>query len=87
MQSQNMAILSHLKSGKTITPIEALEKFGSFRLGARIFQLRQDGWPIHKDMIDVGNNRRVAQYCIAAAKEYWPDYDGPVTSYELKHGY
>ena len=40
-----------------------------------------------KDMIDVGNNRRVAQYCIAAAKEYWPDYSGPVTSYELKHGY
>lgn len=33
-------ILAHLKSGKTISPLEALELYGCFRLGARIWDLR-----------------------------------------------
>ena len=41
--TQNNAILEHLKSGKTITPIEALNLYGSFRLAARISDLRQQG--------------------------------------------
>lgn len=41
--SQNKEILDHLKSGKTITPTEALDKFGCFRLGARIKNLRKKG--------------------------------------------
>jgi hypothetical protein len=87
MKSQNIKILNHLKSGKALTPLDALIEFSSFRLGARIYDLRSKGWPIHKDIIDIGENRRVARYSITAAKEYWPDYSGPVTSYELKHGY
>ena len=86
MQSQNMAILSHLKSGKTVTSLEALNLFGCLRLGARISELRSLRWPINTDMINVGK-KRIAKYSITAAKEYWPDYSGPVTSYELKHGY
>jgi hypothetical protein len=41
MQSQNMAILSHLKSGKTVTSLEALNLFGCLRLGARISELKK----------------------------------------------
>lgn len=44
--SQEDAILNHLKSGKTITPIEALNLYGSFRLAARIASLRQQGYNI-----------------------------------------
>lgn len=44
--SQNGKILLHLQSGKSITPIEALSLFGCFRLGARIFQLRELGYNI-----------------------------------------
>ena len=41
--SQNTQILNHLKSGKKLTPIDALNKFGCFRLSARILDLRKGG--------------------------------------------
>ena len=44
--SQNTQILSYLKQGKKITPIDALNKFGCFRLSARILDLRKSGHPI-----------------------------------------
>ena len=42
-QTQNEQILDYLKSGKSITPLEALEFFQCFRLSARILDLRQQG--------------------------------------------
>jgi len=44
--SQNTQILSYLKQGKKLTPIDALNKFGCFRLSARILDLRKSGHPI-----------------------------------------
>ena len=41
--SQNNQILEYLKSGKKLTPLTALKKFGCFRLGARIFDLKRQG--------------------------------------------
>ena len=41
--TQNQKILDYLKSGKTLTPLVALEKFGCFRLSARIYNLREQG--------------------------------------------
>lgn len=41
--TQNQQIKSYLEKGKSITPIQALEKFGCFRLAARISDLRNDG--------------------------------------------
>ena len=38
--TQERMILDHLKKGMKLTPREALEKFGCFRLSARIFNLR-----------------------------------------------
>jgi hypothetical protein len=43
MKTQNEMILAYLKKGKSITPIDALNKFGCFRLAARISDLRSDG--------------------------------------------
>lgn len=37
------AILAHLKAGNRLTPIEALNRFGCFRLAARISDLRKEG--------------------------------------------
>ena len=62
--NQTVRILAHLKSGKTITPIEALDKYGSLRLGARIYDLRQDGYQIHSKRVDVGDGTKVAQYSL-----------------------
>ena len=42
-QTQNEKILDYLKSGKKLTPLTALRKFGCFRLSARILDLRQAG--------------------------------------------
>ena len=39
--SQNNQILQYLKEGNSITPIEALSKFGCFRLSARIHDLKE----------------------------------------------
>ena len=44
--TQNQQILEYLKSGKTITPLIALKKFGCFRLSARIFNLKEQGHAI-----------------------------------------
>jgi hypothetical protein len=51
MKSQNETILQHLKKGKKITPLDALEKFGCFRLAARISDLRKDGHLISTEYV------------------------------------
>ena len=45
--SQVALILDHLISGKEINPMEALEKYGCFRLGAVIYVLKDEGYKIH----------------------------------------
>lgn len=54
-------IRQHLESGKTITPIEALDLFGCFRLGARIYDLKQQGVKIITKRIERGG-KHYAQY-------------------------
>ncbi len=44
--AQTKLIEKHLKQGKSITPIEALQKFGCLRLAARIADLRKCGMHI-----------------------------------------
>jgi hypothetical protein len=63
-QSQAKKILAYLKAGNRITPIEALEKFGSFRLGARIADLRADGHEIQSEFVTTPNGKRVKSYWI-----------------------
>lgn len=48
--TQNESILNYLKLGNRITPLEALEKFGCFRLGARCWDLRNDGHNIKSEL-------------------------------------
>ena len=72
MKSQNAQILYYLKQGRTITPLEALHMFGCFRLAGRIFELRDDGWPIHCDRREVGGRRRVGLYSLDMDKTKWP---------------
>jgi hypothetical protein len=56
MNSQNEMILKHLQTGRRITPMEAIEKYGITRLGARIYDLKQQGYMIHATK-DKGLNR------------------------------
>lgn len=49
-------ILSHLLEHETITPLEALSEYGCYRLGARIADLRKQGYDIETE-ITSGKNR------------------------------
>ncbi len=71
--SQNEQILAYLKTGKTLTPMDALREFGSFRLSARIYELKDAGWPIHCDRRDVGDGKVVGHYTLVNDKDWWPE--------------
>lgn len=62
-ESQNKQILAHLEAGLSITPLEALKRYGCFRLGARIHDLRTKGHPIVTTMVSDGR-KRYATYSI-----------------------
>lgn len=64
LQSQKAAILAHLKTGRSITPIDALREYGCFRLGARIYDLKQGGHNIYREMIETDSGKRVASYTL-----------------------
>ena len=57
MKSQEQKILSWLKQGRRLTPIQALNKFGCFRLSARIKNLRNQGHNISTEIVKNGNTR------------------------------
>ena len=63
MNSQNKQILNHLESGKSITPIDALNLFGCFRLGARIHDLKSEGHDIKAEIKSI-NGKRFAEYSL-----------------------
>lgn len=70
MISQEQRILTHLASFGSITPKEAMDEYGIMRLGARIYDLRQDGYDIRKTT-EVSRNRygqetRYARYFMEA---------------------
>lgn len=66
--TQCARILAWLQEGKTITPLEALDHFGCNRLGARIWDLKGQGYAITSRLVKVlnrdGGTCRVAQYSL-----------------------
>jgi len=59
--TQAQRILRHLKSGKKLTPVAAISKYGCMRLAARISELKGDGINIKTKMIKK-NGKKYAQY-------------------------
>lgn len=60
--TQTNEIKTYLKMGYRITAIDALQKFGCFRLAARIKDLKDEGMEIDKVMVETVSGARVAQY-------------------------
>ncbi len=60
--SQNALIKGWLLNGYSITPLEALNQFGCFRLAARIADLRDQSLNVVTDMVTLENGKRVARY-------------------------
>lgn len=66
--SQNERILAHLSIYGSITPMEALEKFGCFRLASRIDELRGMGHFIKTNMVS-RNGKNCAEYVLEASRQ------------------
>ena len=67
MKSQNERILKYLQTHKRgITQLQALEKLGVLRLSGRIYDLRDQGYEIATNIIEVPNRfgeiSKVAEY-------------------------
>jgi hypothetical protein len=63
MKTQNEQIKAYLNKGKSITPMDALAKFGCFRLSARIKNLRDEGLKIATNYVTKGN-KTFASYSV-----------------------
>lgn len=61
--SQTDRILALLERGRGITPIQALNKFGCFRLSARIIDLKRGGHNIATEIKRTGG-KSFARYTI-----------------------
>jgi hypothetical protein len=55
--TQNEAVLRHLKTGRSLTPGAALDRFGIFRLAARIHDLRRQGIKIESHTVKFGRKK------------------------------
>ena len=62
MNQEDMT-LEALQKGE-LTAIDALKKFGCFRLAARIYRLRQSGHKIEKRMQRLNNGKNIAVYTL-----------------------
>ncbi len=68
--SQNENIKKYLEAGHRITPIDALNLFGCFRLGARIADLKKRGMNIVTEIInDAKTGKRYAQYSLGKKEQ------------------
>ena len=66
-------VLQYLKSGKILTPIDALNLFGCFRLAGRIYELKDKGWPIQCERKELHSGKRVGHYSMTQDKTWWPN--------------
>lgn len=70
--SQNQAVLEHLLTKGPLTPKQAMDLYGIYRLAARVKDLRDQGFGIHTQTVEVQNRHgelvRVASYSLVMAK-------------------
>jgi hypothetical protein len=56
--------LLRLRGAEGLTPLEALREVGTFRLGARVFDLRKAGHRIEREWVTTPGQSRVARYVL-----------------------
>ena len=62
--SQNLKILKHLSSGKSLSPLQALGLFGCYRLAGRIYDLKRAGHHIETIIKSDDQGRTYASYVL-----------------------
>jgi len=63
-QRSRLLTLLRERGERGVTPLEALDLIGSFRLGARVWDLRQEGWPIETTDYRTPSGAIVARYIL-----------------------
>jgi hypothetical protein len=63
-RTQCEAVRLYLEYYGSITPLEALDKLGIFRLGARVFELRGEGMSIATERFKTSGGAVVAKYVL-----------------------
>ncbi len=61
-KSQTDRILEYMLTGKSITPLEALNLFGCLRLGARIADIKAKGYLVYSEFVDTPTQKKVKRY-------------------------
>ena len=65
--SKIQKVRQHLESGKSLTSLQAFTKYGSLRLAAVIYELKNKGLKIKSEIVNVGTKKKptnVAKYSI-----------------------
>lgn len=65
-KTQKALILRALQQGDRLTHLDAEKRFNCLRLGARIYDLKQQGHKIERRMIVVPSGKCVAEYRLVA---------------------
>ena len=60
--SQREELLKALQRGEELTTLDALTRYGVMALSQRVGELKREGLPIHTEMVDLPNGKRVARY-------------------------
>ncbi len=66
-ESQKKKVLRHLKFNP-ITPLEALNRYGCFRLADVVYKLKQDGHNITTELVQDGE-KRYAKYRLVESQK------------------
>ena len=60
--SQEELILTYLRKGNSLTPMEALRLFGTWALSSRISNLHKAGYIIKSELVKGDNGKHFAKY-------------------------
>ncbi len=62
MKTQTDRILRHLQSGRSLSPLQALRRYGCLRLAARCYDLRRAGVSIRSRIVRRGAKHYASYY-------------------------
>ena len=72
-QQDALLVMLREKGDEGVTPLEALDRIGSFRLAAVVFDLRADGHDIETRWYTTPGGKRVARYVLREKVQLtWP---------------
>ena len=61
MESQNKMLKTILDQGTHLSAIDALNMIGTMRLAARVYDIKQEGYPVDK-YVSEQNGKRITYY-------------------------